>query len=122
MSAAAGRRMARAFRAGHPDVLPRIAQILKALGDPMRLRIVIALQSGERCVGDLVQETGSTQANVSKHLTVLRVARLVRPRRDGTRVFYAIAEPTLHDVCDAVCRTLEAQVERERRLGRREES
>ncbi|HEX7125163.1 MAG TPA: metalloregulator ArsR/SmtB family transcription factor [Thermodesulfobacteriota bacterium] len=111
--------MTRAFRAGDPDVLPRVAQRLRALGDPMRLRIVIALQSGERCVGDLVRETGSTQANVSEHLTVLRVARLVKPRRDGARVFHRIAEPTARGVYDAVCRTLEAQVEHERRLGRR---
>lgn len=101
-----------------PDVLPRIAGILKAMADPVRLRILVALREGERCVSDLVRITGGTQANVSKHLSVLRLGRLVTTRKDGPSVFYAMADAGLHDICDAVCRTLQGQIEREWRLAR----
>ncbi len=101
------------FDPADPDVLPRIAQILRAMGDPVRLRILLVLQQGEHCVSDLVARTGATQTNVSKHLMVLRAARLVSARKVGLRVFYSIADAGLNDVCEAVCKTLRAQLERE---------
>jgi DNA-binding transcriptional ArsR family regulator len=63
---------------------------LKMLADPTRLRIVWALLHGEHSVGRLAQHVEAQPAAVSQHLAKLRLARLVRTRRDGTHVYYLI--------------------------------
>jgi DNA-binding transcriptional ArsR family regulator len=60
----------------------------KLLADPTRLRILWALLHGEHSVNNLADHVGSTPAAVSQHLAKLRLARLVRTRREGTFVFY----------------------------------
>ncbi len=62
---------------------------LKMLADPTRLRIVWALLHGEHSVGDLADHIGAKPAAVSQHLAKLRLAGLVRTRREGVRIFYA---------------------------------
>jgi DNA-binding transcriptional ArsR family regulator len=62
---------------------------LKILADPTRLRIVWALLHGEHSVGDLAAHVGVRPAAVSQHLAKLRLAGLVRTRREGVRIFYA---------------------------------
>lgn len=63
---------------------------LKLLADETRLRLVWALLHGEHAVGELADHVGAQPANVSQHLAKLRLARLVRVRRDGNRVLYRI--------------------------------
>lgn len=104
---------------GDPEVLPRIARILRAIGDPLRLRILLALQRGERCVSELVAATGTTQTNVSKHLAILRAGGLVATRKAGARIFYSVADTSLEGVCTSVCQVLQAQLERERQVRAR---
>ena len=65
------------------------ADMLKLLADPTRLRIVWALLHGEHSVNDLAEHVGAKPTAVSQHLAKLRLARLVRTRRDGNFVFYA---------------------------------
>jgi DNA-binding transcriptional ArsR family regulator len=62
--------------------------MLKLLGDETRLRIIWALLDGEHSVNELADLVGAQAAGVSQHLAKLRLARLVRTRRDGTRIFY----------------------------------
>ena len=62
---------------------------LKMLADPTRLRIVWALLHGEHSVGELATHVGAKPAAVSQHLAKLRLARLVRTRREGVRIYYA---------------------------------
>jgi DNA-binding transcriptional ArsR family regulator len=62
--------------------------MLKLLGDETRLRIIWALLSSEHSVNELAELVGAQPAGVSQHLAKLRLARLVRTRRDGTRIFY----------------------------------
>jgi DNA-binding transcriptional ArsR family regulator len=62
--------------------------MLKLLGDETRLRIIWALLDGEHSVNELAELVGAHPAGVSQHLAKLRLARLVRTRRDGTRIFY----------------------------------
>jgi DNA-binding transcriptional ArsR family regulator len=59
------------------------------LGDGTRLRVVWALLHGEHSVGELAELVGAQPPAVSQHLAKLRLARLVRTRRQGTRIFYA---------------------------------
>lgn len=93
------------------ELLVRIADRLKAIGDPTRLRILHELESGEVCVSDLAARVGGSQANVSKHLGVLRQAGLVRCRRDGMNVCYQVADASVFAVCQMVCGALARQAE-----------
>jgi DNA-binding transcriptional ArsR family regulator len=95
-----------------PEALARIANRLKALADPTRLQLLQELTDGERCVGELVEAVGGTQANVSKHLAVLRAAGLVRPRRDGMNVFYAVEDAAALEVCRLMCGCVEREASR----------
>ncbi len=89
-----------------PELIPLVARRFKALGEPGRLGLLVALQDGERSVSELVRLTGRTQPNVSQHLKEMAHAGLVEPRRDGARVFYRICDPYLSRICDAVCRSV----------------
>ncbi len=70
--------------------------LFKALGDPLRLRIMALLLNGERCVCDLVSVLEANQSTVSRHLSTLRKAGLVEARREGTWMHYSISS-TLPD-------------------------
>jgi DNA-binding transcriptional ArsR family regulator len=85
-----------------------IAQRFRTLGEPSRLRILQALEAGEKTVGDLVAELEGNQPNVSKHLQILYEAGLVGRRRAGTSIAYSIADPMVFQLCELMCRS-EAQ-------------
>jgi DNA-binding transcriptional ArsR family regulator len=68
----------------------RLTQIFRVLGDPTRVRLLNALTVRERSVGHLVVELGVSQSAVSHQLRLLRGARIVRPRRAGRSVYYAL--------------------------------
>jgi len=95
------------------ELLQRIAEVLKAMADPTRLKILHSLQQGERCVSDILEIVGGSQANVSKHLSVLKRAGLVESRRDGLNVFYQISDEGVFTICRNVCDSLEDRIDRE---------
>lgn len=64
--------------------------VFKLLADATRLRIIWALLHGEHSVNDLADHVGASPAAVSQHLAKLRLARLVRTRRDGNHIFYEL--------------------------------
>ena len=63
---------------------------MKLLADATRLQLVWALLHGEHAVGELASHVGAQPANVSQHLAKLRLARLVKVRREGNRALYLI--------------------------------
>ncbi len=71
----------------------RYAAIGRALSDPKRLCVLESLASGELSVGDLSSLVGCQVPNMSQHLAVLRSAGLVTTRREGSTVFYRLADP-----------------------------
>lgn len=85
------------------QALQHIAQYFQALSEPMRLKILHALQDGERNVGELTEISGCTQANASKHLSSLAKIGLVKRESRGTCVYYRIADPSVYTLCDLVC-------------------
>lgn len=95
-----------------------IAERFKALCDPMRLRLLQALRSGERSVGELAERTGGGQANVSKHLQVLLQQGFVDRRKEGTTSWYRISDPAVFKMCELVCGGLEEELGRKRKLLR----
>ena len=82
----------RVARAALParDELSGLVGVFSALGDPTRLRIVAALAAQELCVCDLAATIGQSESAVSHQLRRLSALQLVRSRRDGRRVFYAL--------------------------------
>ena len=71
------------------DLVQR-AKVFKALGHPSRLLMIEALGQGEKCVCELRELVGSDISTVSKHLTVLKEAGLVRDERRGTNIYYSL--------------------------------
>lgn len=99
-------------------LLDLIAARFRLLGEPLRLKILAALSSGERSVSDLVTLTGASQPNVSKHLNALSHGGLVRRRKMGTSIYYAIADVTVLSLCDIVCASTKQRLaEQARELG-----
>lgn len=106
----------------HPltaDAAELIARRFLALSDPTRLRLVDVLRErGEASVGELAEALGASQQNVSKHLATLYSEGFVSRRKQGTSSIYAIADPTVFELCEQVCGGIEAQLEQlERTLG-----
>lgn len=66
-------------------------EVFSMLADATRVRIVLALKDGELSVTTLADVVGKSPAAVSQHLAKLRLARIVAPRHEGTRVFYRLA-------------------------------
>jgi DNA-binding transcriptional ArsR family regulator len=94
-----------------PDELAElIAQRLRAIAEPMRIRLLDRLRDGEACVGDLVAATGASQQNVSKHLTVLLDAGIVGKRKEGNRAYYRIVDEGVFGLCETVCGTIQRQL------------
>lgn len=96
-------------QAEHAQTRPDDAQIaatvelFSMLSDPTRLRLVLALGDGEHSVANLAEIVGKSPTAVSQHLAKLRLARVVVPRQEGTRVFYHLAnEHVSHMVIDAL--------------------
>lgn len=73
---------------------PRLDELLKAAGEPTRLRILNLLREGSICVCEIQAFLQLPQPTVSRHLAALRHAGLVSHRRDGTRIMYALTVPT----------------------------
>jgi DNA-binding transcriptional ArsR family regulator len=71
-----------------------MARVFHALGEPMRLRLLNALATGERSVNELVAATGTSQPNVSKHLSVLVNAGMLRRRKEGVKICYSLVGET----------------------------
>jgi DNA-binding transcriptional ArsR family regulator len=86
-------------------MLELVAKRFRLLGEPIRLRILQALESGERTVNEIVEALEANQSNVSKHLGILYDGGLVARRREGTSVYYFIADPILFKLCELGCRS-----------------
>ncbi len=88
------------------EALELVANRFRAIGEPLRLRILQELEQNDSSVSALAERVGSTQPNVSKHLKVLRDAGLLRRRQQGNSAFYSLADPMVLEVCDIICSRL----------------
>ncbi|CAM3657973.1 ArsR/SmtB family transcription factor [Polynucleobacter antarcticus] len=84
-------------------IFKRVADYFTVLSEPSRLRIMYAVCSGEKSVSEVVALCGSSQANVSRHLSALHKAAILSRRQEGTVVYYAVADNATVDMCQAVC-------------------
>jgi ArsR family transcriptional regulator len=85
------------------QALELVAARFRVLGEASRLKLIQALQPGEKSVSDLLQATGLTQANASRHLQTLTQAGILARRKEGLKVIYSIADPGIFKLCEHVC-------------------
>lgn len=78
------------------------AEILKALGQPTRLKIIDFLRDGERCVCEIFPAIGEEQSNTSRHLNMMLAAGVLSRRKDGLKIYYAIKHTEILEVMDIV--------------------
>jgi DNA-binding transcriptional ArsR family regulator len=97
------------------EAFEAISQRFRVLSDPMRLKILFNLRSGELSVTDIVERTGGSQSNVSKHLSLMLANGIVHRRREGTSAYYSITDESLFELCDKVCGGIESDLENRRR-------
>lgn len=108
----------------HADMSPALLAIVagrfKALAEPTRLQLLQALRGGEATVSDLVQRTGLTQANVSRHLHLLHGLGFVARRKAGLFTHYRLADREVFRLCDLMCGRIAREMKvHERMLGAR---
>jgi len=95
-----------------PDAaLELIAHRFRALSEPVRLKLLNTLMQGEKNVTQLVEAAGTGQANVSKHLSILKQAGMITTRRDGLATMCSISDPAIHQLCEIMCEKLKGEHE-----------
>ena len=95
-----------------PEVAELIARRFGALSEPMRLRILDLLREAEEAsVQEITDALGTSQQNVSKHLSLLYAEGILTRRKEKTRSLYRIADPGVLRLCEEVCGGLEQQHE-----------
>ena len=103
----------------HPTAIPHplpeplvelIAQRFRVLGEPMRIKLLDQLRTGDASVTELQEALGASQQNVSKHLGVLLNAGMVSRAKHGTSVRYSIADEDVFALCELVCGGVRRQV------------
>lgn len=99
-------------------LLQRHAELCQTLASPVRLEILNLLRDGERRVNELAEQTELNQANVSQHLAVLRNKGIVATRREGTNVYYRVANPKMIRACDLIREVLAEQADEHVELAR----
>lgn len=97
------------------DLIQRVAQRFKLLGEPVRLELLNLLNiMGESTVRTIVESTEHSQPNVSKHLLLMAREGILDRRQEGLQVFYSISDPSLAGLCLLVCGQLREEAEESR--------
>lgn len=86
-----------------------LADVLKSVAQPTRLKIIDFLRAGERCVCEIFPAIGEEQSNTSRHLTQMQTHGILTRRKDGVKIYYAVKHPEVFAIIDLA----EAVVKRE---------
>jgi DNA-binding transcriptional ArsR family regulator len=92
------------------------AEILKALAQPTRLKILECLRQGERCICEIIPAVHGEQSNISRHISLMQKSHLVSTRKDGVKVMVKVRDPKIFDILDRVSAILKAQMNEQSRL------
>ena len=91
-----------------PDpVVDLVARRFRALGDPIRIRLLERMREGEASMTELVAVSETTPQNVSKHLGILLQVGIVARRKQGTSSYYRVADEVVFELCEQVCESIE---------------
>ena len=86
-----------------PEMVREVAGRFKVLAEPARLNVLNELRGGARSVSDLIEVTGLSQANLSKHLQLLHAHGFVARHRQGLFTMYRLADRSVFQLCDIMC-------------------
>lgn len=86
------------------------AELFKAMGHPIRLRILELLETGEKTVSELQAALGVEASSVSQQLSLMRARQLVIARKNGTSVFYTVHDPLIFELLSIARQIFEHQV------------
>jgi len=92
------------------QVFSKVSQFFSLFAEPSRLKILFILCGGERSVNTVMEQAGSSQANVSRHLTALHRAGILARRKEGVTVYYAIEDEATLEICQSVCARVVEQI------------
>ena len=84
------------------ETLSRAAAVIRCLGHPLRLRLLEAMETGEKAVSELQEYAGVSQPMVSQHLMVLKAHGVVGLRRAGPFAYYWIIEPKVKAILECI--------------------
>ncbi len=91
------------------------AEVLKAMGHPSRLKFLLALAGGDRCVCELQELVDCDMSTVSRHLSVLRNAGLVESERRGTMIIYSLSCPCILNFLECAGAVIQGKAQRQAR-------
>lgn len=97
-------------------ILEMKAEVLKALAQPTRLKILELLRSGERCICEIVPAINGEQSNISRHISLMQKSHLVRTRKDGVRVMVGVRDHKIFEILDSISNMIKRQVAEQSRL------
>jgi DNA-binding transcriptional ArsR family regulator len=92
-------------------VLELKAEILKALAQPTRLKILELLRNGEKCICEIVPAINGEQSNISRHISLMQKSNLVTTRKDGVKVMVRVRDPKIFEILDSVSLLLKKQIQ-----------
>lgn len=92
------------------------AEILKALAQPTRLKILECLREGERCICEIVPAINGEQSNISRHISVMQKSHLISTRKDGVKVMVKVRDPEIFQILDRISAILKKQIREQGRL------
>ena len=98
------------------QVFSVVARYFGVLSEPTRLKILHTICQSERSVSAIVEATGATQTNVSRHLGLMLNAGVVSRRREGTTVHYRVANPEFVEICRSVCVQIAGRIDEQKPL------
>lgn len=92
------------------------AEVLKALAQPTRLKILECLRGGEKCICEIVPEISGEQSNISRHVSLMQKSHLITTRKDGVRMMIRVKGPEVYEILDQVGLLLKRELAEQRRL------
>ena len=92
------------------------ADVLKALAQPTRLKILEVLRDGEKCICEICPAVEGEQSNVSRHIFLMQKNHLVTTRKDGVKVMVKVQDPEIFNILDRVNRVLKNQMREQEKL------
>ncbi len=99
-------------------VFDAVASYFSVLSEPTRLRIMHALCETEKSVSQIVEEIGSTQTNASRHLSLMYRSGVLARRKEGSQVYYRVADASMIEVCRTVCNQIAGSMDEKKPLRR----
>ncbi len=93
------------------DAFDAVAAYFSVLSEPTRLRIMHSICEAEKTVSQIVEETGATQTNVSRHLGMMHRSGVLSRRKEGNQVYYRAADAAMVELCRGVCKRISEQMD-----------